>query len=73
MGSRGWRGFRVNVYKDRGTVAACLRALPSKIPSFESLNLPPVVREMFGETPGVGVGDGARRVRGNQRSLAAYD
>jgi len=45
-GIKGLARFRVNVYKDRGTVAACLRALPSKIPSFESLNLPPVVREM---------------------------
>ncbi|MDW8401315.1 MAG: type IV pilus twitching motility protein PilT [Gloeomargarita sp. SKYGB_i_bin116] len=45
-GIKGLARFRVNVYKDRGTVAACLRALPSKIPSFESLGLPPVVREM---------------------------
>jgi twitching motility protein PilT len=38
--------FRVNVYKDRGTYAACLRALSSKIPNFEKLGLPDVVREM---------------------------
>jgi twitching motility protein PilT len=38
--------FRVNVYKDRGTYAACLRALSSKIPSFDKLGLPDVVREM---------------------------
>ncbi|MBW4444094.1 MAG: type IV pilus twitching motility protein PilT [Plectolyngbya sp. WJT66-NPBG17] len=45
-GVRGLARFRVNVYKDRGTYAACLRALSSKIPNFEKLNLPDVVREM---------------------------
>ncbi len=45
-GVKGLARFRVNVYKDRGTYAACLRALSSKIPSFESLGLPDVVREM---------------------------
>jgi twitching motility protein PilT len=45
-GVRGLARFRVNVYKDRGTYAACLRALSSKIPNFEKLGLPDVVREM---------------------------
>lgn len=45
-GVKGLARFRVNVYKDRGTYAACLRALSSKIPSFEQLGLPDVVREM---------------------------
>lgn len=45
-GVKGLARFRVNVYKDRGTFAACLRALSSKIPSFEQLGLPDVVREM---------------------------
>jgi len=45
-GVRGLARFRVNVYKDRGTYAACLRALSSKIPNFEKLGLPNVVREM---------------------------
>jgi twitching motility protein PilT len=45
-GVRGLARFRVNVYKDRGTYAACLRALSSKIPAFEQLGLPNVVREM---------------------------
>jgi twitching motility protein PilT len=44
-GVRGLARFRVNVYKDRGTYAACLRALSSKIPSFDQLGLPNVVRE----------------------------
>lgn len=45
-GVKGLARFRVNVYKDRGTYAACLRALSSKIPNFEQLGLPNVVREM---------------------------
>ncbi|KKI98614.1 type IV pilus twitching motility protein PilT [Prochlorothrix hollandica] len=45
-GVKGLARFRVNVYKDRGTYAACLRALSSKIPNFDKLGLPSVVREM---------------------------
>jgi twitching motility protein PilT len=32
--------FRVNVHHQRGTLAACIRLLPSRIPSLESLHLP---------------------------------
>lgn len=45
-GVKGLARFRVNVYKDRGTYAACLRALSSKIPNFDQLGLPDIVREM---------------------------
>lgn len=45
-GVKGLARFRVNVYKDRGAYAACLRALASKIPTMESLNLPNIVREI---------------------------
>ncbi len=45
-GVKGLARFRVNVYKDRGTYAACLRALSSKIPNFDKLGLPDIVREM---------------------------
>ena len=45
-GVRGLARFRVNVYKDRGTYAACLRALSSKIPSMDVLGLPPIVTEL---------------------------
>ena len=44
-GLRGVARFRVNVYRQKGSYAACLRALGSKIPSIEVLNLPPVVIE----------------------------
>ena len=45
-GVKGLARFRINVYKERGAYAACLRALSSKIPNFEQLNLPEVVREL---------------------------
>lgn len=45
-GVKGLARFRVNVYKERGCYAACLRALSSKIPNFDVLGLPPIVREM---------------------------
>ena len=44
-GLKGIARFRVNVYRQRGTYAACLRALGNKIPSVELLNLPQVVLE----------------------------
>lgn len=37
---------RMNVLRQRGTVAAALRAIPSRIPNFEELNLPAVVSKI---------------------------
>jgi twitching motility protein PilT len=45
-GVKGLARFRINVYKERGSFAACLRALSSKIPNFDQLGLPDVVRSM---------------------------
>lgn len=45
-GVKGLARFRVNVYKERGYYAACLRALASKIPNFDQLGLPDIVKEM---------------------------
>lgn len=45
-GVRGLARFRVNVYKDRGTYAAALRALNSQVPTIETLGLPNIVREI---------------------------
>jgi len=42
-GLKGIARFRVNVYRQRGTYGACLRALGSHIPSITTLNLPQVV------------------------------
>jgi len=44
-GLKGVARFRVNVYRQRGSYAACLRALGSTIPSVDALQLPPVVVE----------------------------
>jgi twitching motility protein PilT len=38
--------FRVNAYKDRGNVAAAMRVIPSKMPTPEELNLPPVIIDL---------------------------
>jgi twitching motility protein PilT len=45
-GLKGIARFRVNVYRQRGTYAACLRALGNSVPTLESLGLPPIVEEM---------------------------
>jgi twitching motility protein PilT len=44
-GLRGVARFRVNVYRQRGTYAACLRALGDSIPNLSALGLPPVIEE----------------------------
>lgn len=43
---RGLGRFRVNMYMQRGAVAAALRSIPSRIPSFDELNLPETIREI---------------------------
>ncbi|RMG25050.1 MAG: type IV pilus twitching motility protein PilT [Armatimonadetes bacterium] len=45
--------FRVNVYMQRDSVGAAFRAIPAKIPSFEELRLPPVLREVSKRTSGL--------------------
>ena len=45
-GLKGVARFRVNVYRQRGTYAACLRALGNKIPTVQQLNLPQVLVEI---------------------------
>jgi twitching motility protein PilT len=52
-GVKGLARFRVNVYKERGCYAACLRALSSKIPNFDQMGLPEIVREMSGRPRGL--------------------
>ena len=39
--------FRVNVYFQRGTVAAVIRQIRMKIPNFEQLHLPPVLADLI--------------------------
>ncbi len=45
--------FRVNAYMQRGSVAAALRFIPNRIPSYDELRLPPVIREMAKRSSGL--------------------
>jgi twitching motility protein PilU len=38
--------FRINVYRQRGETAIAIRHLSDRIPSLESLNLPPILKEL---------------------------
>lgn len=38
--------FRVNIFRQRGSLAVVMRVIPNDIPSFEQLGLPPVVAEI---------------------------
>ena len=38
--------FRVNIYYQRGTVSMAIRVIPHNVPSFEDLNLPPVLKKI---------------------------
>jgi twitching motility protein PilT len=38
--------FRINIHHQRGTLAASIRLLPSRIPTLESLNLPPALAKL---------------------------
>ncbi|MFA4842899.1 MAG: type IV pilus twitching motility protein PilT [Candidatus Omnitrophota bacterium] len=38
--------FRINVHMQRGTVEAAFRRVPLKIPTFEELGLPPIVKDL---------------------------
>ena len=44
-GVRGVGRFRVNVYRQRGSVGAALRSIPDQVPTFEQLGLPSVLRD----------------------------
>ncbi|WP_216904315.1 type IV pilus twitching motility protein PilT [Synechococcus sp. CCY 9618] len=52
-GLKGVARFRINVYRQRGTYAACLRALGNAIPSLDKLGLPPIVEEISGKPKGL--------------------
>ena len=46
IGVEGLSRFRVNIFNQKGTVGAVLRAIPHEIRSFEDLGLPPVVSDL---------------------------
>ncbi|MCB9618339.1 MAG: PilT/PilU family type 4a pilus ATPase [Sandaracinus sp.] len=45
-GASGVGRYRVNVYRQRGSLAMALRAIPLEVPSFESLRLPSAVAKL---------------------------
>jgi twitching motility protein PilT len=45
--------FRANVFVQRGNVAGAFRAIPYKIPTFEELGLPKIVRELSDKPRGL--------------------
>jgi twitching motility protein PilT len=51
--AQGVARFRVNAYRDRTHVAAALRVIPSKIPSAEDINLPPVIMDLANRPRGL--------------------
>jgi twitching motility protein PilT len=49
---RAWR-FRINIHRQRGTLAAAIRALPTTIPTLSELNLPAMLAELIKPTRGL--------------------
>jgi twitching motility protein PilT len=45
--------FRINIHHQRGTLAASIRLLPSRIPSLESLHLPPSLAKLADRRQGL--------------------
>jgi len=45
--------FRVNIFKERGNLAAAFRVIPQKIPSLDDLGLPNVLREIANKPRGL--------------------
>jgi twitching motility protein PilT len=50
---KGLARFRFNVYMQRMSVAGALRVIPTKIPSFDQLGLPAVIRDISKRTSGL--------------------
>ncbi len=45
--------YRVNVFRQRGTISMAMRQVVSKIPSFEDLHLPPILKRLALEPRGL--------------------
>lgn len=62
--------FRVNMYRDRGSVAAAFRLISSSIPTVEQLNLPPLLKTLSEKPRGLVLVTGPTG-SGKSTSLAA--
>ena len=45
--------FRVNIFSQRGSYAVVMRVIPSNVPTFETLKLPPQLRDVTGLLNGI--------------------
>ncbi|RKX24641.1 MAG: type IV pili twitching motility protein PilT [Candidatus Zixiibacteriota bacterium] len=45
--------FRINLFRQRGTVGIAIRAVNTNVPSFEELSLPPLIKELSSERRGL--------------------
>ncbi|MEW6051978.1 MAG: PilT/PilU family type 4a pilus ATPase [Candidatus Zixiibacteriota bacterium] len=45
--------FRINLFRQRGTTGIAIRAVNTTVPSFEELNLPPIVKKLSNESRGL--------------------
>ena len=45
--------FRVNIFRQRGSIGIVCRVINSKIPTIESLNLPPITKDFAKHTQGI--------------------
>ncbi len=62
--------FRVNAFIQQGRVGMVLRTIPSKLPTIDSLNLPPILKEVVNSKRGLCILVGATG-SGKSTSLAA--
>jgi twitching motility protein PilU len=62
--------FRINIFRQRGTIALVIRYVKSRIPSFDELRLPPVLLDMVMEKRGLVLIAGATG-SGKSTTLAA--
>ncbi len=62
--------FRINLFRQRGTGGIAIRAVNTKVPSFEELNLPPLIKDLSKERRGLVVLTGTTG-SGKSTSLAA--
>jgi twitching motility protein PilU len=53
IGMDGLGTFRMSAFRQRGSIAAVIRHIPSEIPSLESLNLPPLLSQLVLEKRGL--------------------
>ena len=63
--------FRVNIFTQRGSCGIVMRVIPTEIPDFKTLNLPPELNEAASLRPGIVLGTGPTG-SGKSSTLAAF-